>query len=205
MGINQALDSIEIEVAEEEVLRAQLYRLLCRLLAAPPDAAFLATVAGLQGDESELGTALGALAEAAAATSAETAGEEFHELFIGLGRGELVPFGSYYLTGFLYERPLASLREDMTRLGVARSDDVKEPEDHIASVAEIMAGLILGEFGAPATLAEQRAFFDKHLDPWAEKFFEDLETAKAASLYRSVGTVGRCFMGIEASAFQMIG
>lgn len=205
MGESYTAAAIEAEIAEEDILRAQLYRLLYRLLAAPPDAAFLATVGQLQGDDSEFGTALGALANAAAATAAETAGEEFHELFIGLGRGELVPVGSYYLTDFLYERPLASPREDMARIGATQADDVKEPEDHIASVADIMAGLILGEFGAPVALAEQRAFFDKHVDPWAGKFFEDLEAAKAASLYRSVGTVGRCFMGIEATAFQMIG
>ena len=107
--------------------RARLFALLGRLLVAGPDAHLLSALAGLPGDASPLGKCYRALAEAAAATDAVTVEREFHDLFIGLGRGELLPFASYYITGFLHERPLAELRGDLARLGIARADGVAEP------------------------------------------------------------------------------
>ena len=191
------------EILEEDRYRAQFYRLLARLLARAPDQEALAIAAGLEGDGSEMGAALNALAAAASSSTRQQIDDEFHDLFIGVGRGELVPFGSFYMTGFLNEKPLARLREDMAQLGVARADGVSEPEDHIASVCDIMAGLILGAFGEPVSLARQATFFDRHIAPWGTQFFEDLETADAADFYKPVGTVGRVFLGIEATAFQM--
>lgn len=191
------------KIFEEDRLRAHCYRLLARLLAATPDDAALSVASALDGDETDLGRGLTALAKAAAGASHDALDDEYHALFLGVGRGELVPFGSFYLAGFLNEKPLAKLRHDMARLGIARAEGVVEPEDHICSLCEIMAGLILGEFGGPADAATQRAFFDAHLGSWAGKFFEDLEAAKSASFYRPVGAIGRAFMSIEATAFQM--
>jgi len=178
---------------------------MARFLARPPDAALLRQIARFGGDATELGQAYGTLAHLAARTTPEAVAAEYHELFIGLGRGELVPYGSYYLTGFLNEKPLAKLRVDMARLGIARLADVKEPEDHIAALCEMMAGLIEGSFGPPQDLAAQRAFFDTHLAAWAERFFADLEGARAATFYTPIGTIGRVFMAIEATAFAMEG
>ncbi|UCH76129.1 MAG: molecular chaperone TorD family protein [Rhodospirillales bacterium] len=178
--------------------------MLAALLVRQPDDATLARVASLGGDEgSDLGRALTALGRVAATSGTASVDDEFHELFIGVGRGELMPYGSYYLTGFVYEKPLARLREDMARLGMARAEGVREPEDNIASLCEMMAGLIEGEFGAPADLKTQRAFYDSHIGPWAGQFFADLEAAKSARFYMPVGTVGRIFMEIEATAFDM--
>jgi len=191
------------EVAEEELFRAQLYRLLARLLAAPPDAAALLVLQSLAGDGTPLGRALSEIAIAASGATIERLAEEYQDLFIGLGRGELVPYGSFYLTGFLEEKPLAELRGDLARLGIARRPEVKEPEDHIAVLCEVMAGLIDGSFGAPAALAIQRALYERHLAPWAGRFFGDLERAKTADFYRRVGRVGALFMGIETAAFAM--
>jgi len=192
------------EIKEEDRLRAQMYRLLAGLLAAQPDQAALDRVAALGGSEgSDLGRALAALGRVAATSDPAAVDDEFHDLFIGVGRGELMPYGSYYLTGFVYEKPLARLRGDMARLGIARAEGVREPEDHIASLCEMVAGLIEGEFGAPADLETQRAFFDAHIGPWAGQFFADLEAAKSARFYMPVGTVGRIFMEIEATAFEM--
>ena len=191
------------EVLPEERLRAHQYHLLARFLAAPPDAGLLALASSFTGDDTELGQALGTLARVAARFTPEAAAEEYHDLFIGVPRGELLPYASYYLTGFLYERPLAKLRVDMARLGIARADEVKEPEDHIAALCDMMAGLITGAFGPPLDLQAQRAFFDAHLAPWAERFFQDLEGARAATLYAPIGTLGRVFMGIEQAAFRM--
>ena len=191
------------EIQPEERLRAHQYQLLARFLAAAPDAALLALASGVEGDQTELGEALGALARLAGRFTPETAAREYHALFIGIGRGELLPYGSYYRTGFLYEQPLAELRRDMARLGIARADEVKEPEDHIAALCDMMAGLILGTFGPPLELAGQRTFFETHLAPWAGRFFADLEGARAAMLYTPIGTMGRVFMAIEQAAFGM--
>lgn len=189
---------------EEELFRAQLYSLLSRLLGAPPDAALLTVLGGLTGDASELGQAFAALGRAATATTPADAASEYHDLFIGLGRGELVPYGSYYLTGFLHEKPLAELRRALARLGIERAAAVPEPEDHIAALCEVMAGLVDGAFGAPSPLAAQRGLFERHVAPWAGRFFADLEAAQGSEFYRMVGRVGRLFMGIETTAFAMV-
>ncbi|WP_188260730.1 molecular chaperone TorD family protein [Azospirillum tabaci] len=187
----------------EEMQRAQLYALLAHLLARPPGGDFLAALAALDGDASPLGQALRGLAEAARGTDAAAVEEEFNTLFIGVGGGILSPYGSYYLTGFLHEKPLAELRGDMALLGIARADDVKEPEDHIAALAEMMTGLITGAFGAPADLEEQRRFFDRHIGSWAGRFFTDLESTPSAAFYRAVGTLGHRYLEVEGKAFDM--
>jgi TorA maturation chaperone TorD len=191
------------ETPEEEQLRAGWYSLLARLLAAPADDEVLAVLRGLGEDDSELGGALRALKAAAEAASPGTVEQEYFDLFLGVGQGELVPYGSYYLTGFLHEKPLARLREDMEVLGIARSEGVSESEDHIAALCDMMAGLITGAFGAPADLATQRKFFDDHIGCWAPRFFENLEAAPSAGFYMPVGTLGRLFMAVESQAFEM--
>lgn len=188
-------------IDEPDRLRAQGYALLGTLLARPPDAALLHRVAALDGDGTPLGRAFTDLGRMAAATSPRAAEREYNALFIGIVRGELVPYASYYRTGFLNERPLARLRHDMQALGIVRAPGVSEPEDHIGALCEMMTGLITGAFGVPADLAAQRRFFERHLVPWAGQFFEDLERTEAAALYRPVGTIGRLFLAIEADAF----
>ena len=191
------------EIAEEDSLRADCYALLAWILRAPPSVEDLERLASLTGDESDLGVAIRALASSAQRVSPEAAREEYHDLFVGLGRGELLPYGSYYLTGFLHQRPLAKLRIDMERLMISRSEELREPEDHIAALCEMMSGLISGTFGAPADLSAQQQFFDAHIGPWAGRFFSDLEAAKSATLYMPVGAIGKLFMQIEAQAFEM--
>lgn len=189
------------ETDEIDAARAQEYALLARLLLRAPDADFLSRVARLRGDASPLGLAHLALAEAAARSRLEKVEHEFFALFIGMGRGELLPYGSYYLTGFLHERPLARLREDLVAFGIARAEDVAEPEDHAGILCEIMAGLCSGAFPAPA--GADRTLFEKHMAPWIGRFFADLERAEAADFYRSVGTVGRILIALESEAFAM--
>jgi TorA maturation chaperone TorD len=181
--------------------RARLFALLGRLLVAPPDAGLLAALQGLRGDGTALGAGYGALAVAARAANPISAEREFHDLFIGLGRGELLPYASYYLTGFLHERPLAELRGDLARLGLERAEGVAEPEDHIASVCEVYAGLLAGSFDGGA--AEAEAFFTRHLRPWAGRVFTDLEKAEAARFYRAVGRLGRIAIEIEQAALGL--
>ncbi|MEO1102560.1 MAG: molecular chaperone TorD family protein [Pseudomonadota bacterium] len=187
-----------------EALRADVYGLLANLLSAAPDGVQLANVAALHGDDTPIGRAVDGLAQAARESDPSTLAREYDALFIGLGRGALLPYGSYYLTGFLNEKPLAILRSHMARLDIVRTEGVTEPEDHIASLCETMAGLIRGTFGAPAPLAEQEAFFNTHIGPWAGHFFADLESARPARFYVHVGRIGRAFIDIEYDAFRML-
>ena len=189
------------DVDEVDAARAQEYALLAALLGRAPDQALLDRLAGLRGDASPLGLAHVELAEAAAGTAADKAEREYFNLFIGLGRGELLPYGSYYLTGFLHERPLARLRERLTEFGIERAEGQSEPEDHAALLCEIMAGLASGRF--PASPSAQRGLFEQHLSPWIGRFFADLERAEAADFYRRVGTLGRLFMDVETEAFAL--
>lgn len=188
-------------VDEVDLARAQEYALLARLLSRAPDAALLERLATLHGDPTPLGVAHTALAEAARDADAGKVEREFFDLFIGIGRGELMPYGSYYMAGFLHERPLARLREDLARLGIERAEGEYESEDHAAILCEIMSGLAGGQFPEPADAAGQ--LFEKHLAPWLGRFFADLERADSADFYRSVGTLGRVFMEIEAEAFAL--
>ena len=203
MSASAAYASDSALKSEEDHFRAQIYLLIASLLARPPGGEMLTVVRQLQGDDSDLGKAFHSLAANGDKFSEEQLRHEFNDLFIGMGRGELVPFGSYYLTGFLNEKPLAKLRNAMRELNITRADEVKEPEDNIASVMEMMAGLITGAFGSQASDATQKEFFDQHIGSWAPHFFKDLETAESAKFYKPVGRIGQLFMEIERAAFDM--
>jgi TorA maturation chaperone TorD len=188
--------------------RAQLFALLGRLLAAPPDAALLSGLRGLPtagGDAggTPLGRTLAGLAAAAAAAEPAAVEREFFDLFLGVGRGELLPYASWYLTGFLHDRPLAELRAELRRLGVERAPGTAEPEDHIAFECEVLSGLIAGTF--PGGEGEAGGFFARHLRLWAGRFFADLEAAQAARFYRAVAALGRTAVEIEQAAAELPG
>jgi TorA maturation chaperone TorD len=134
-------------------------------------------------------------------TGAEAVEREFFTLFIGVGRGEILPYASYYLTGFLHERPLADLRGDLRQLGIAKAEGVSEPEDHLAFLAETYAGLLAGAFGPGPDAA--LPFFARHIRPWAARCFTDLEAASGAEFYRAVGRLGRLAVEIEAAAADL--
>jgi len=206
------------DLQPEEAVRAHVYGLLSRLLAAPMSGDTMQLIRGLvSGDDGAINAAdtseiadsiddaLYALSHIAKRTTESQAEEEFTILFYGHGAGgSLQPYSSFYQTGFIYEKPLAELRKDLARLGIGASGETEEPEDHIAFLCEIMHGLITGRFGDVATLDEQAAFFSRHIKPWANLFFTDLETAEGTVLYMPLGTLGRIFMSIEDQAFNMI-
>lgn len=189
------------EVDDVDTARAQEYALLAGLLMRAPDASLLSKLSALRGDASPLGLAHAALAEAAERTTVEKIEREYFELFIGLGRGELMPYGSYYLTGFLHERPLARLREDLSRIGIVRAEGIVEPEDHAGILCEIMSGLASRRLPAPS--GSDRLIFEKHMAPWIGRFFTDMENAAAADFYRRLGTLGRVYIEIETEGFDM--
>ncbi|WP_407158184.1 Cro/CI family transcriptional regulator [Bradyrhizobium sp. STM 3557] len=182
-----------------DAARAQEYLLLASLLSAAPSRKLLDQLAALTGDVTPLGRAHAALAAAAAGAIAAKVEREYFDLFVGVGRGEFLPYASYYLTGFLNERPLSRLRADLATLGIERVANNSEPEDHAAVLCEIMAGFAGGRFEASSDA--QRTFFEKHVAPWMGRLFTDIEDAESASFYRAVGALGRTFIEIEREAF----
>ena len=192
---------------DEETARAELYGVIAELFYAPSRAELLAQ---LRVAATEAPAAGGFLEEpwrqlVGVAREMDDAAiqKEYDALFGGVGKPEVYAFASHFISGFLNEKPLATLRRDMAVRGITRAQNVYEPEDNIASLLEMMGGLVVGRFGAPATLSDQREFFNKHISPWAAHFFSDLEAAKNSVLYASVGAVGKAFMAIEAESFRM--
>ncbi|MEX2615482.1 MAG: molecular chaperone TorD family protein [Alphaproteobacteria bacterium] len=177
--------------------RSRYYMLLGRLLARPPDRMLLDMLRGFDGDRGPVGAALDEVALASAETDECEARRAYETIFIGVSRGELIPYASYYLTGFVAERPLAKLRSDMALLGIARAEGVHESEDHIAALCEMMAGMLTGAFGTRKDLRTESDFFEAHLAHWAPRFFEDLSRTRHSKFYAAVGGLGSRFMDVE--------
>jgi TorA maturation chaperone TorD len=193
--------SSERGVDEIDRARAQEYALLASLLSRSPDTQMIERLALLRGDGSPLGLAHAALGEAATRVNEESVEREYFDLFVGLGGGLLSPYASHYLTGAVYGRPLARLRDALRHLGIEKAAGRSEPEDHAAILCEIMTGLVGGDIAAPA--GADREFFEKHLAPWIRRFFLDLERAQSADFYARVGALGRTFVEVETEAFAL--
>jgi TorA maturation chaperone TorD len=187
-------------VDDVDLARAQEYALLATLLSRSPDSEMIERLALLRGDASPLGAAHAALAEAAAKTDATTVKREYFALFEGVGRSQFLPYASHYMTGSLYGRTLARLRETLRSLGIEQTERSSEPEDHAAILCEIMAGLASGEIAEPAPAG--REIFETYIAPWMGRFFTDLEHAEHVDFYARVGLVGRTFLEIESEAIK---
>ncbi len=196
-------------IEEEQRYRASAYALLAGLLRAAPDQALLDTVSSLspdgdgltlaEVDADELGLAMSSLAAASRGRDLALLEQEYNDLFIGVGKGEIVPYGSWYLTGFLMEQPLSDLRDDLRALGFERSDDTNEPEDHAAAIFEVFSVMIIDASSLPA----QQVFFKTHMQPWLERFFADLGEARSADFYRNVAQFGAAFLKLESAYLSM--
>lgn len=186
-----------------EQARADIYRLLGALLAAPPDAALLELLRAFplatDADEAAMTAAWRGLQTAATTADPDRLQDEYFKLFIGLGRGELVPYASFYVHGLLMEKVLASLRDELASLGIERQANVAEPEDHAAAICEVM-GMIIIE---PGLHSRQASFFKDYVTPWMGKFFTDLESAEAADFYRAVAQLGQQFLALETRYFSL--
>ena len=188
----------------EDEARASLYKLLGLLLAAPPNEQTVGILGRLEVPEdakdSELSAAWRQLKQFSQAMDCEALEEEYTNLFIGLGKGELSPYMSWYLTGNLMEQPLARLRSELARLGFTRQEHVSEPEDHVAAICEVM-GMQLSENSL--SFKQGKQFFDDFILPWMAEFFRDLERAKSAQFYKSVGRLGLEFLQVERQFYSM--
>lgn len=192
----------------EEIARAELYGLLARLWIAPPDEALLTQFRVAVTEAPQPGGFLEApwqaLVAAMRATSAEAAADEHDALFGGVGKPEVFLYGSYYLSGFLNERPLALLRTDLAALGLSRDEARAETEDHIAYVCEVMRYLIAGDDVSVCNLEQQRRFFRAHLQPWVERLAEAVQAQPRARLWREVAAFTRAFVDVETQGFDLL-
>lgn len=189
--------------SEESTDRANHYSALGALLAAPASdehCAALRALPAIEQPQSPMEMAWTLLRSAASEYSAEQIDDEYHQLFVGLGRGIVVPYGSWHITGFLMEKPLGKLRVDLRKLGIERTDGVSESEDHIASLCQAMAAIIVAD---EIDFTTQRNFFNDHIAPWADDFFTLVEDASCAGFYRAVGLLGKSFIDVEKQYLGM--
>jgi TorA maturation chaperone TorD len=199
IGMEAAQGGTAQAVSPEDLLRANTWSLLAQLLGRAPDERILSLLGEINTGQAESDDLVGAawrmLAQASGRSSPAELADEYQDLFIGVGRGEMVPYGSWYLTGFLMEKPLARLRDELRFLGFERQEGVTEPEDHAAALCDVMAMIISGE--EPATLESQAGFFDRHISPWMGRFFRDMQQSPSARFYRAVGQLGEQFIEVE--------
>jgi TorA maturation chaperone TorD len=201
--------AVPVPLGAEDQARADFYGLFAHLLLAPPDAGLLAALAAAEpiaaAGEFALEDAWLKLTQAATAVDAGAAAAEFAAMFISTGTPPLNPYGSFYLTGHLNDAPLAGLRHDLARLGLARAPGVGESEDHLGALCETMRVLIQGVPGmAPRGLDVQKAFFEAHLRPWYAACLADVAAGPDANFYRVVAGVVDAFLSIEAQAFAVL-
>jgi len=196
-------------VAQEDLARAHMYALIARLLYSPDGQLLRATAAAdeivADNANAPLAEAWHALAAAAQACDEEAVEEEYEKLFIGVGRPEVMLYGSYYLAGFMMEKPLALLRDDLAQMGLARNESVCEPEDHLAALCDVMRYLITGDENCDAAgLEQQKQFFTRHIQTWYERFCDAVLEQEAANFYKHVARFTKVFFNIEAESFEML-
>lgn len=196
-------------VSPEDVSRARWYAMLSEVFRAPPSAGWLrgigaqaASPDASQADATPLGRAWNAFAQACAQADAQRVREEYEAAFIGVGKAEVFLFASWHLSGFLHERPLVELREQLVRLGIARRSDVSETEDHVAALCETMAWLIVAAPGALRALSTQREFFQRFLAPWYGSLVEAIEHCGTTDFYKHAARLLGAFLSVERQAFD---
>ena len=192
----------------EELARAELYGLLAQLWLGPPDEALLQQFRVAVTQAPQTGGLLEApweqLVAAMRATDAATAAAEHEALFMGVGKPEVFLYGSYYLSGFLHEKPLATLRADLTALGLTKDRDRGETEDHVAYVFEVMRYLIAGDDAGVCNLEQQRRFFRAHVQSWVEALCDAVDAHPRADTWRAVAGLTRAFVQVETQGFDLL-
>lgn len=173
-------------------LRADVYRLLARLLREAPDAELLAWLGDLEVEDeaSPLAASWRGLVEVSRHARPENLAREHFRHLVGVIQGDVTPYASWYRDGELMDHALVALRRDLKALGIERDAQVREPEDHLAALCETMALLI--EAGSPA----EARFFMAHLAPWATACLTDLAGVESA-FYSRLGRLGRAFIDRE--------
>ncbi|CAH1557383.1 Putative formate dehydrogenase-specific chaperone [Vibrio jasicida] len=184
---------------QEQTLRTEIYLVLSALFRSAPSEEMIEFLTSLEVEPSEsaMQKAWIALQQAAKDSNREALEDEYQDLFIGIGRGEVMPFGSWHMTGAMMEKPLAEIRHDLELLGFERDENVKEPEDHIAALCEVMSMLT----GEEEDL--QQAVFNKHIAPWFCSFTQQLENAQSANFYKPAAQLCEAFLTLEQVRFSV--
>lgn len=199
---------LSTEPFSEEIARAELYGLLARLWLAAPDAALLQQFQVAVTEAPEAGGFLEApwqaLVAQMRATTPEAAASEFAALFQGVGKPEVFPYASYFLAGFVNEKPLALLRTDLAALGLTRDAAQLETEDHVSYVLEVMRYLIAGDDAGVSNLEQQRRFFRAHVQSWLELLCDAVQTQPAARLWSAIAAFTLAFVQVETQAFDLL-
>ncbi|MFM8865656.1 MAG: molecular chaperone [Limnohabitans sp.] len=193
---------------DEEVARAEMYGLLAGLFYQPPDQELLSQLQAAVTEAPEQGGFLeepwrDLVAQARAMTAPQIA-EEYNALFGGVGKPEVYLFGSHYLSGFLNEKPLVQLRDDLTALGLARDAAMPETEDHVAYLMEVMRYLIAGDDVSVCNLTQQSGFFSRHLQPWVSRLCQALSAHPRAVFYGRLAALAEAFVSVEAQGFDLL-
>nr|WP_306309795.1 molecular chaperone [Vibrio sp. D401a] len=180
-------------------MRTEIYLVLSALFRSAPSEEMIEFLTSLEVEPSEsaMQKAWIALQQAAKDSNREALEDEYQDLFIGIGRGEVMPFGSWHMTGAMMEKPLAEIRHDLELLGFERDENVKEPEDHIAALCEVMSMLT----GEEEDL--QQAVFNKHIEPWFNSFTQQLENAESANFYKPAAQLCEAFLTLEQVRFSV--
>ena len=195
-------------ISEEDQVRADFYAFLANCFYRAPDERLLQAIMispePVAASDGVLTDAWAALAAASGVVTPDALSEEFETLFVGVGRAHVMLYGSYYQAGFLNEKPLAELRTDLACMGFSRDGAVRETEDHIAALCDVMRALILGDVASPpATLEAQRRFFTKHLQPWIFKCCDATINNENSNYYKRVAAFAKVFFQIEIQAFEL--
>jgi len=202
--MNETQLQFETPDSGEEAARAELYGLLSMLFYQAPAQDLLAAIAAAPAEgEGELPDAWRALQAACASADAQAVHDEYEALFIGTGKPEVFLYGSYYMSGFLMEKPLALLRANLNRLGLQRTDDMPETEDHIAALCDVMRHLITSEDVIESSIATQKAFFADHMQSWVQQMCGEIGAHPGARFYRHVAALAAAFFAVEMQAFDM--
>lgn len=201
-------DTVRSSALDEETARAEIYGLLAQLLYAPPAAQLLASLRLAPTEAPAAGAYLEEswreLVGAARAVSDADIADEYDSLFGGVGKPEVYLYGSHYLSGFLNEKPLVALRDELTRLGLARNEAMRDTEDHLAYLCEVMRYLIAGEDVSVANLTNQQAFFAQHIQPWVNELCVVLAQHPRARFYAALAGFAQAFISVEIQAFDML-
>ena len=190
------------EVSENDQLRADIYQLLAALLRSQPSAELLQFLANLEldvNDGSEMTKAWSAIKLASNQFTSAQLEEEYFNIFYGVGSGEIMPYASWFMTGSLMDKPLAMLRQDLMQLGFEREENVKEPEDHVAALCEVMGSLILEAPGY-----RQLGFYQRHISSWIARFCTTLADTPSAAFYATVAQLAKAFFEAEANEFEQL-
>lgn len=195
---------MKVELEQDQSLRIDIYLLIAQLLRESPSQELLDFLAEIELNQGShpMAVAWSTLKTAAQTADIATIEEEFQDLFIGVGRGEVVPFGSWHIAGALMEKPLSELRQSLAELGFERNENVKEPEDHMAALCEVMALIIESSFNDPkASLSIQQTFFNQHISPWFLSLTKQIKQSQSANFYRAVAALIESYLTLEQVSF----